>query len=112
MWLFIQPGTRRPEWYLPNWDHEPQNGLLCGMVARRGVFEVVGPFDTAYEIGEDTEWLARFKDSGLSFEHIPDVVLRYRRHTTNTTYKREVIRPNLVKIIRATVERQKAADGA
>jgi glycosyltransferase involved in cell wall biosynthesis len=110
--LFIQPGTERPEWYRSAWDLESQNALLGGLLAWRRVFDRVGRFDPTYEIGEDTDWLARFKDAKLSYEHLPDVIMRYRRHDTNTTYRRELVAPNLVRILKASIDRQRQDDEA
>src|SRR4051812_4773230 len=107
--LFIEPGTPRPPWYRSAWEAESQNALLGGLLAWRRVFDRVGGFDPAYEIGEDTDWLARFKDTELVAEHIPDVVMRYRYHMTNTTYRRELIGPNLARILKASLDRQRAA---
>ena len=40
----------------------------------------------------------------------PEVVMRYRFHTTNTTRQREQIGPNLVRILKQSIDRQRAAD--
>src|SRR3954470_4350259 len=95
MEFFIEPGTPPPPWYLPAWEAESQKALLGGVLAWRRVFDEVGEFDPDYEIGEDTDWLARLKDSTARWEHIPDVVMRYRHHGSNTMYRRELVGPNL-----------------
>jgi glycosyltransferase involved in cell wall biosynthesis len=112
MEFFIEPGTPRPPWYRPAWEAESQKALLGGVLAWRRVFDVVGGFDSAYEIGEDTDWLARLKDSKLRCEHIPDVVMRYRHHGSNTTYRRELVGPSLARILKASIDRQRAAADA
>jgi glycosyltransferase involved in cell wall biosynthesis len=105
--LFLEPGTERPAWYQPLWETRPQHSLLPGMIARRRVFDRIGLFDTAYDIGEDTDWLARYKDAKLTHERIQAVVTRYRRHSTNTTNRRETIMPNMMRILKASLERQR-----
>jgi glycosyltransferase involved in cell wall biosynthesis len=107
MEFFIEPGIPRPGWFRPAWETEPQNALVCGLLAWRRVFERVGWFDTSYEIGEDTEWLARFKDARISHERTSEVVMRYRFHATNTTYRRELLGPSLAKLLKASIDRQR-----
>jgi glycosyltransferase involved in cell wall biosynthesis len=108
MEVFVEPGVQPPPWYRSAWEEEPQNTLMAGWLMRRRVFEKVGRFDTTYEIGEDTEWLARSKDAHLNVERIPEVVMRYRFHANNTTRRREVLRGNLVRALKQSIDRQRA----
>lgn len=107
MGLFVEPGVPTPAWFRAGWDSEPQHALLGGWLARPHVFERVGVFDSSYEVGEDTDWLARFKDSGLKHERIPDVVLRYRHHGANTTRARDPVARNLLRALKASIDRQR-----
>ena len=107
--LFIEPGTPRPAWYRPSWDTEPQQALLQGLLARRRAFDLVGGFDPSYEVGEDTDWFARFTDSGLRSERWPEVVARYRRHDGNITNEREQIGASVLRTVKASLDRKRDA---
>ena len=64
--FFIEPGYAPPPGLRPSCsgaDHvAPMPGTL---LARRSVFETVGPFRTDYSIANDVEWFARLKDAGM-----------------------------------------------
>jgi glycosyltransferase involved in cell wall biosynthesis len=107
--LFIEPGTPRPSWFLSAWEEDPQHSMLTGVMVRRHVFDRVGPFDPAYEIGEDTDWFARLKDAQVTYERLDEIVVRYRRHDSNTTNRRDIVGPNLLRIMKASIDRQRAA---
>ena len=108
MEVFIEPGVERPPWFRAAWQAEPQNTIMAGWLIRRRVFERVGGFNPAYETGEDTDWLARFKDARLSYERMPEVVMRYRFHSTNTTRQRELVGRNLVMALKESIDRKRA----
>ncbi|MEJ0091064.1 MAG: glycosyltransferase family A protein [Limisphaerales bacterium] len=57
------------------------------MLARRAVFHHLGPFDDTLKVGEFIEWFARAQDAGVRMTTVPEIVLKRRRHLTNTTLK-------------------------
>ncbi|MBP7847170.1 MAG: glycosyltransferase [Burkholderiales bacterium] len=61
-------------------------GILLGAhLFRKRVFEIVGLFNVAFRVGEDTDFLLRCVNAGLKYINSNDVVLYYRRHETNIT---------------------------
>ena len=61
-------------------------GPIAGaMVARRSVFDAVGPFDTALRQGYWVDWYARLVDQKFREAIVPRVVLRRRLHETNSS---------------------------
>ena len=113
MEVFVQPGTEPPPWLPAAWLRVPQNGLLPTMLARRTVFERVGPFDPSFPIGEDTDWLARAFAEGVRHTALPDVVLRYRIHGANTTDRhREGSGRALMRVLRASAQRKRERQAA
>lgn len=48
------------------------------LLARKSVFEAVGPFDESLKRLEDWDWFIRARDSGIAFDHVaqPLVVIR------------------------------------
>ena len=55
----------------------------CGLI-RKSVFRKIGLFNESLQTGETVDWMARFRDSGLSSELIDAVTLERRIHETNT----------------------------
>jgi glycosyltransferase involved in cell wall biosynthesis len=105
----LEPGVARPGWMPPEWLTEGERGALPGtLVARRGAFDRAGPFDPAYEITSDTEWFVRAADTGLRHETLPDVLLLWRLHGANTSYRRAELRQDLLRTMRASVARKRA----
>jgi glycosyltransferase involved in cell wall biosynthesis len=108
MEVFVQPHTALPAWIPSGWLSAPQNGLLQTMLARRDVFERVGPFDPSFLMGEDMDWLARTFDAGIGVAPLPEVVVRYRMHGANTTHRhREAMAPALMRVLRAGAQRKR-----
>jgi glycosyltransferase involved in cell wall biosynthesis len=105
----LAPGVARPPWMPEKWLTEGERGALPGtLVARRGAFDVAGLFDPAYEITSDTDWLVRASDAGLRHEVLPDVLLRWRLHGGNTSYRRQELKGDLLRTMRASVRRKRA----
>ena len=77
-------------------------------VARREAFDRVGLFDPSYESGEDTEWLLRARQAGVTIERMPDVVVRKRLHGGNLsveTFHRR--KETIARIARESIRRRK-----
>ncbi len=63
----------------------PYSGVLAGCCfGKREVFLEVGFFDTSLKAGENVEWLARLRNSGLKTVQLDVVTVRRRIHLTNT----------------------------
>jgi glycosyltransferase involved in cell wall biosynthesis len=82
---FLEPGIEQPGWLGDEWLDEGGVGLPT-IVARRQVFDLVGPFDEAYSVGEDLDWVQRARQAGVEERILPDVVLRYRVHDGNASH--------------------------
>jgi glycosyltransferase involved in cell wall biosynthesis len=68
-------------------DH-PRGGQLpaysCGtLLARRDVFDTVGPFDPALRFTDQVDWFLRAADLGVPMEMLPDVFTYRRIHGKN-----------------------------
>jgi len=64
----------------------PQPFLFPSVLAiRRTMFARVGPFDSAYAMTSDFEWLVRVRQHGIAVHMMPDLVCRYRIHAANTS---------------------------
>lgn len=53
------------------------------MLARRVVFEGVGPFDVSLAHANDRDWFCRVAEAGVEMAMLPDVLVRRRLHASN-----------------------------
>lgn len=105
----LEPGVPRPGWMPPEWLTTGERGALPGtLLARRSAFGRAGLFDPAYEITSDTDWLVRATDAGLRHDVLPEVLLRWRIHGGNTSYRRGELKDDLLRTMRASVARKRA----
>lgn len=101
---FPLPAWFRDEAALPN-----RMGFVGTALVRRHTFAKVGPFDTAYQIGEDVDWLVRARDAGVRSAVCPEVLVRRRIHSRNLSANVRLGRHNLVRILRASLRRRAEA---
>jgi len=87
----------------------PVPGLIMeALLARREAFDLVGPFDPAFPVGNDTDWFARARDLGLDLAVLPDTLVTKRVHGGNTTLKPHGYHRELLDIARASVARNRS----
>jgi GT2 family glycosyltransferase len=87
---------------------DPVPGLSKGtMLIRRESFLRVGPFDTAWRVGDFVDWYARAKERGLAAEMLPDVVMLRRLHAHNATRREHDERVDYVRVARAALSRRR-----
>jgi glycosyltransferase involved in cell wall biosynthesis len=86
--------------------------LASTMLARRSVFERVGPFDTTLRFGHSTQWLLRCRECGMVFEALPDVLYERRIHYLNRTRTMgEASREEFLRLVKAHRDRQRESSG-
>ncbi len=106
--IFLEPGTDPPSWLT---DARMNEKSVCAgtgtMMARRELFSKVGPFDSAYINGEDTDWFVRAIEAGFNFDFVEDAVILRRFHGENATYNTAEMRRSLLKIMHASVRRKR-----
>lgn len=101
-------GEGRPEFTGPK---SPNFGFGVALI-RREVFASVGPLDTAYRVGEDTEWCMRAREKNIQIQLVDEVVLYARRHAGNSSGRS---RPELtLRIVKDSLDRRRkgSANGA
>ena len=106
----LMPGAPWPPGTPARFFEESQPGTLpsAGLV-RRGVLERIGPFDTSFRHGSDTEWQARATDAGVRWELLPDVLVQYRIHGANNSYDNLGMKQEMFELLRASVARKRMA---
>jgi len=110
--LILEPGMTVPGWVRPfGAPDEVVGGFTITAMVRRRAQETIGGFDPSLPVCEDVEWLIRLRDAGVRVEILP-VLGTYRRiHGENMSNQTEAVRTELAGILRARIERQRAARG-
>jgi glycosyltransferase involved in cell wall biosynthesis len=81
------------------------------LLARRSVFQTVGPFDSSLRHGDSTEWFLRAAQLGTVSELLPDVLLYRRLHPANRSRARAAnSREEFLHILKSTLDRKRALD--
>lgn len=108
---FVQPGCVLPPGYhreLLVRDHVGRIMETC--LARRDVFDRVGPFDAALPFGEDTDWFSRAEDLGVRMAVAPRVLLQKRLHDANTSSDPERSRRIMLELVRRSIARKRSPE--
>jgi glycosyltransferase involved in cell wall biosynthesis len=92
-------GTSRPGW------------IMEALMVRATVFDRVGGFDPAYAVSEDSDWIARARDCGVRFDVLPDLLVKKRIYGGNATLASTQTNPNLLKALRASIQRKRMEAG-
>jgi glycosyltransferase involved in cell wall biosynthesis len=106
----LQPGCVPPAGFRRELLDEVQRGrLMETMVARRRVFDEVGPFDERYPVAMDMDWFARTLDRRLSFDILPEVMLYKGVHADNNSNRIATNNADLLRLLRTSVSRKRTA---
>ena len=104
----LSPGAAWPPGTPAKWFDEPQPGTLpSAALVRRCVLDAVGPFDTRFRHGSDTDWQARAADAGVSWRLLPDVLVQYRIHGANDSYDNLGMKREMFDVLRASLARKR-----
>lgn len=72
---------------------------LCSALLRRATFERVGPLDESLRYCEDVDWCFAARRAGLRTERRAMPALYYRRHDSNATRHRDLLRQHTLRVI-------------
>ena len=101
----LPPGSR-PFQFAP----EPAQARMCGTVLmRREVFADVGELSADLASGEFIDWLARAQHLGIRMVAVDALVLRRRLHHWNHGVVRRDASSDYLRVVRAALERRRAA---
>ena len=101
---FFANGTPRPQWLTDHEGVQPQSAMV-----RRSVIDAVGGFDPDYQLTEGMEWLSRMRDAGIGIAVLDDVCVDRRIHGANLSYQRAGLQHNMLRSLRARIERSRGA---
>jgi glycosyltransferase involved in cell wall biosynthesis len=95
-------GTRAP--------YDAQRAPIGGaMLARRAVFDTVGPFDETLLHGYWFDWYSRLVDAGVSTAEVETVVLRRRIHRQNSSIMQSQLLGEYARALHASLVRRRAS---
>ncbi len=80
-----------------------------GTLYRREVFAIVGPFDEALRFSEDIDWFLRARENGVGIRIVDEVIQYHRRHGGNMTEGRTPGELNILRVVKASLDRRRAA---
>lgn len=104
----------------PELPDEIRRSLVCppgtssarvagAMLVRRHVFDRVGLFDPALQVGETLDWVARADAAGVVARTVDSVVLRRRVHGANTTARNARLTSDYLRVLKASLDRRRTS---
>jgi glycosyltransferase involved in cell wall biosynthesis len=109
--FFLEAGCPIPEGFRRELLEGSHPGYIMEtMVARRGVFEQVGPFDTSLPFGEDTDWFSRAIDLGVPMAMLDQTLLHKRIHDENSSVKPSASRSIMFEVLKRSIARKRTRD--
>lgn len=110
--LLLAEGMQElPVWVRTHqYEREMTAYIPSALVVRRSVFEAVGNFDENYQVAEDSDWFMRARDAGFKLGVVEESLLKKRVHEQCLSRNTALSRANLLKIVRASLQRTKLTD--
>jgi glycosyltransferase involved in cell wall biosynthesis len=111
---FWSPDAPPPDGGIPPQVLDPVPGYRSvTLLARRRIFETVGPFDPALRHGTDPAWFLRAAEHGVVMELHPDVLVFRRLHAGNRSRRlAESSRREYLRILKASLDRRRRVAAA
>lgn len=106
---FVSPDLLPPGLPPPQEIDDTPAPLAGCILGRKVTFDRIGPFDQTLRVGEFVLWLARGQSMGMSFEPIPSVVIRRRRHDANVSGGGDYRQLMLKALRRSLIQRREEA---
>jgi glycosyltransferase involved in cell wall biosynthesis len=111
--MILEPGAEAPAGLKPELLHQASPALLpSALVVRRTTMSKVGAFDSAFRMGNDSDWFFRAQDMGISRKILPDVLLYRSLHGNNDSNQADVLWNDMFRLIRASIQRKRRGEKA
>lgn len=106
----LQDGMERPFWLKPELLENDLPGYLPStMLVRRGMYEIIGPYNSEYTLTDDGKWLFDAKDRGYAIHVLPETLVTRRIHGENNSGNVEKLQSELLKIVRGSIAKKRIA---
>lgn len=100
--------TQIPSWVRQEHLGTPSIGYIpSSLMVRRHVFDQIGFFDTSFEVGEDSDWFFRARDSGVQMGIVEEILLYKRVHHNNIGGDTKKSHQYLFKAVQSSLSRQR-----
>ena len=110
---FISPELNPKERVGLEVSDAPSCGRVAGaMLLRRAVFKRVGGFDSRFRLGETLDWVSRADAAGVSMRSVDEVVLLRRIHAANSVRRATQLRSDYLRVLKASIDRQRRRSGS
>ena len=107
--FFLEPGETIPTWFRKELLSEVHTGWVLGtLVVRRAAFEQIGNFATGYSAASDGDWFFRAKAAAVPMAVVPELLLLKRIHGANESARAKEILSELRKVVKSSLDRQRA----
>ncbi len=83
--------------------------LPSALLARREVFDAVGPFDETLAIAEWPDWYLRMTEAGHSVAFVDEVLVDRRVHGANLGIRKRDEIGTYRRVLKASLDRRRAA---
>ena len=102
--MIIEKGVKPPPWYR---EQDSPGLFVSNLLARKNIFKSVGLFNSEYRFGNNSEWLARARDAGISMDVLPETLSIYRVHDRNQTHHLDEMRHDVLRALKSSIDRQR-----
>jgi glycosyltransferase involved in cell wall biosynthesis len=109
---FVTAGDATPTHWNSAWDEGPFPACAGTTLARRRVFDLVGPYDERMKVSMDVDWLARAKDVGVVAGRVDEVCLHRRIHSGSASANHDAVNVALLQVLRRSLQRRRAQSAA
>lgn len=102
----LEEGQTPPAGFRMELLEREHSGAMETLMARREVFEKVGPFDTRFQTAEDLDWFARANDLNIPMARIPHLLLIKYVHDANLSLTTPTNNKSILSLLRKSIHRK------
>jgi glycosyltransferase involved in cell wall biosynthesis len=111
--FFLDEGLAAPPGFKPDILEGDRLGYMTGtLLARRRLFEALGPFEAQWEIASDLVWFQKLRECATPLGMLDAVVLEKRIHASNLSYlatRTPVFKREIVQLLHDAIRRRRRA---
>lgn len=105
--VFFEEGASDAVFRFTDDSHQMLNILLGSGIYRRSLFDQIGFFDESLYFGEDFDFYNRVRERGIPMLVTNDIVLLYRRHSTNMTQEMDLMKLQTIQMLKRSLDRRR-----
>ncbi len=103
-------GHNRHKWNLSEDSPPVYNTLYGSGLYKKTLFEAIGSFNENFKLSDDFDWFTRLRESGLPITYIEDITLYYRQHNSNMTGNADLVKHDLLSLLRNSLIRRRSTN--